>query len=81
MQTYLNTGPGQRFFTLKNCRFAYFQVFNPYLYKTCKPRKVKGLTDITETETKIIWNPCDTVNDLLPVKNNHSYDYIIKMLF
>jgi len=54
MQTYLNTGHRQRFFTLKSYRFAYSQVSHPYLYKSCNPIKVKGLTNITETETEVM---------------------------
>lgn len=30
-------------------------------------KEIKGLIDITQSETQIIWKPCDTVNDLLSV--------------
>lgn len=82
MQTYHNTGLNKyaRDFSCKlTCRFAYLQVSHPDFLKTRNTRKVSGLTDITQTETKTICKACDIVNDFLPVKNCYSYEYIIKI--
>lgn len=84
MQTYHNAGLNKRatdFSCKKTCRFAYLQVSHPDFPKTHNTRKVAGLTDITQTETKTICKACDIVNDFLPVKNCYSYECVIKIPF
>lgn len=44
-----------------------------------QPKEIKGLTDVTQSETQIIWKPCDMVNDLL--KNCPFNDSIREVLF